>query len=60
MTLDSLVHQFMEYVGASFGSMNTFPQLFSWIMTVLVAVEFVLFALDGIFYAVRSIARGIK
>jgi len=60
MTFDSLVHQMLEYVGAGYASMSDFPSLFSWIVTVLVSVEFILFALDGIFYTVRSIARGIK
>lgn len=38
----------------------TFPQLIVWIVSVVLAMEFVLFTIDGVFYAVRSIAKGVR
>lgn len=58
--MNYLVENLMETVGASSAEFTTFPELIVWFVTVLFAVEFVLFVLDGIFYAVRNVARGIK
>lgn len=58
--MEYLVNGLLELVGVGLTDLYTFPELFTWFVTALFGMELVLFVLDGIFYTVRNIARGIK
>lgn len=58
--MDYLVNNLLNFIGANLTDLYTFSELFTWFVTVVIGVELVLFVLDGVFYAVRNIARGIR
>lgn len=58
--MDYLVNNLLEMVGAGLTDLYSFSELITWFITVLIAVELVLFVLDGIFYTVRNVVKGIK
>lgn len=58
--MDYLVTELLEFLGIYITDLYSFSELFVWFVTAMIGVEFVLFVLDGIFYCVRNIARGIK
>lgn len=55
-----LVENLIDFVGASSVELTCFSDLFIWFITLIIGVELVLFVLDGIFYTVRNVTRGIK
>ena len=58
--MEYLVSNLLEYVGAGLTDLYSFSELFTWFVTVIIGIEFILFVIDGIFYTIRSTARGIK
>ena len=58
--MEYLVSELLELVGVGLIDLYTFPELFTWFVTCIFGMELVLFVIDGIFYTVRNIARGIK
>lgn len=58
--MEYLVNNLLTLVGAGLADLSTFSELFTWFVTVLIGIELVLFVIDGVFYTVRSVARGIK
>ena len=58
--MNYLVENLMDTVGAYSAEFATFPEMIIWFITILCSIELVLFVLDGIFYALRSVTRGIK
>lgn len=58
--MESLVNSLLSFIGADITALYTFPELISWFVTILIGSELVLFVLDGVFYAARNIARGLK
>lgn len=58
--MEYLVNELIELVGAGITDLYTFPELFTWFVTVLFGIELVLFVMDGIFYTIKNVARGIK
>ena len=58
--MNYLVENLMDAVGAHSAEFTTFPEMLIWFITILCSIELVLFVLDGIFYALRSITRGVK
>ena len=55
-----LVDNLLNFFGVNITDLYTFSELLTWFVTVIIGVELVLFVLDGVFYAVRNIARGIR
>lgn len=58
--MDYLVTELLEFLGICITDLCSFSELFVWFVTAMIGIELVLFVLDGIFYCIRSIARGIK
>lgn len=58
--MDYLVSNLIDFFGVGLIDLYSFSELFTWFVTVMIGIELVLFVLDGIFYCVRNIARGIK
>ena len=58
--MEYLVSNLIELVGAQVTDLSTFSELFTWFVTVLFGIELVLFVMDGIFYTIKNVARGIK
>ena len=54
-----LVTELMELVGVGLTDLYSFSELFVWFVTSVFGIELVLFVIDGIFYCVRSVSRGI-
>lgn len=38
----------------------TFPDLIVWIVSVVLAMEFVLFTIDALFYTIRCVTKGVR
>ena len=58
--MEYLENELLELVGVGLIDLYTFPELFTWFVTCIFGMELVLYVIDGIFYTVRNIARGIK
>ena len=58
--MNYLVLEMLEMVGAEAPELNTFPELIVWFVTVIVAVSFLLFIIDGVFYAIKSVTKGMR
>lgn len=58
--MEYLVNNLIDMVGAGITDLYSFSELFTWFVTVIIGIELVLFVLDGIFYCIRSVTRGMK
>ena len=58
--MEILVNNLIDMVGAGITDLYSFSELFTWFVTVIIGIELVLFVLDGIFYCIRSVTRGMK
>ena len=58
--MDYLVSNLIDFFGVGLIDLYSFSELFTWFVTVIIGIELVLFVLDGIFYCIRSVTRGMK